>query len=164
MPRKDEQQEQRLQGLDELFPLDIDEENRERLKMVTRTPSHMVMHFVNLEVLNRAVEFVRNQHQRYREAQYRLANEASLTDRMEELSSKMASSEFINQDEVSEAEYHEILQREQEEGINLMEVFMREWDLRMIAKDGRGRAEMMEIIGAQAQRESEENTIERRFG
>lgn len=117
-------------AIKELFP----DDNPSRLAMMSRTPPHMIMPMVRLELIVDAMNWV-----------HRLAEGADI----DEKAGRPVNDGLMDAEEAAGVTPEEYAKRLRS-GVNLLERFIEHWDGRMIGRDGRGREDMKELFGMQA--------------
>lgn len=115
----------RERAIEELFPNATPEA---KLAMVSRTPGHMIMPLVRMRLITRMLSYAKEVHDKME------ANPDVLEDGF------IAQEDF---DKMGAGEYLDLIASD----INLVDVFINEYDTRMIGREGAGRDDMKEIFG-----------------
>lgn len=118
--------EARQKAIEELFPLD---DQDSKLAMVARTPRVMVMPMTRMRMIARTMDFVTQVWRRWNEN----PDDPLLKD-------------FITPEELEEIGMDTYI-AEGAKNLNLIKVFIQEFDVRMIGANGDGRSDMKEIFG-----------------
>lgn len=117
----------RERAIQELFP---NASKEAKLAMVSRTPGHMIMPLVRMRLISRMLAYAKEVHSKIGE-----------DDEGDEIADGFISQETF--DNMKAGEYLELVTSD----INLVDVFIEEYDTRMIGREGAGRDDMKEIFG-----------------
>ena len=135
--------QERNEAIEYLFPDVKTEIGSEQLVMVTRTPPHMIMNLVRLEMIEAAMEHILAREKVVESAQGDTEKLAALT-----VDSEKFLPDELDANEISAEDYLEAVSGELE--LNLVKVFRVAYDRRMIARNGEGRAEAIDIYSQEA--------------
>lgn len=141
-------------GIKKLFP--DQEADRNQLTMVTRTPPHMIIQSVVTRMMEETLEFVTRL-----EAEIKLGMiEAAEGDdtRIKKIKAQqgLLDPDEVDVDELKE-EYEKVI-RGEGKTLNLLRIAREEFDLRMISRNGEGRAEMIDILSTQARANKDDDS------
>lgn len=140
-------------GIKKLFP--DGDADRNQLTMVTRTPPHMIIQSVVTRMMEETLDYVTRL-----EAEIKLGMiEASEGDdtRIKKIKAQqgLLDPSEVDIDELKE-EYEKVI-RGEGKTLNLLKIAREEFDLRMISRNGEGRAEMIDILSTQARANSKDD-------